>query len=294
MADEDLFSNNEVSSLGRLTSRLRVLLDLRHRLKTDKDHPIIDLKTRAAQRRLGHLIDKYKRLLRPANRYFSKRGDELNMHDYQEFDNRLKSIAQSIEEEAAKPGRGEGRAIPGSNVIKFGERRTEQTANKQEQTYNSMDRIQKFLDQCEIEFQELPVELQLAAIEYLMTQNEAEFKTFINFMYHNLHQLRGELERRRKGAKETTQAQKNLQQQQQSQGMEMEGMEMEAMEMEGQEMVEGAEMELTEASEKRSQPDEQPQKKLAFGKQLDKVNALMAKIEMAMGTQPKFNPKPNM
>jgi hypothetical protein len=287
MADDDIFSNNEASVLGRLSNRLRVLIDLRHRLKTDKDHPIIDLKTRAAQRRVGHLIDEYKRLVRPSSRYFSKRGDGLDIHDYQEFDERLKNIAKSIQEENAHGGKakgGRGRAIPGSNVVEIGARRSEQDKEAVgEQTFTSMDRIQKFLDQCEIDFQELPVELQLAAIEYLMNQNEAEFMTFINFIYGNLSQLRGELERRRKGASAPTQAEKNRQRQQMQQDRGMDGEEA------GLEQQEG----LREVSEKRDQPEEQPQKQMAFGKQLDKVNALMAKIEMAMGIQPRFNPTPN-
>ncbi|HYF97929.1 MAG TPA: hypothetical protein VD770_02995, partial [Coxiellaceae bacterium] len=152
MADDDIFSNNQANALGRVTNRLRVLLDLRHRLKTDKDHPIIDLKTRATQRRVGHLIDKYKRLLRPSRRYFSKQGTELNVHDYQEFDSRLKQIAQSIQEESAagqEEKSGRGRPIPGSNVVEIGARTPEQATpeGEQQQTITSMDRIQKFLDQ---------------------------------------------------------------------------------------------------------------------------------------------------
>lgn len=282
MANEDLFSDSEESILGRISNRLRVLLDLRHRLKNDKDSKnIVDLKTRATQRRLGHLIDKYKRLLRPSRRYFHQRGMDLNIHEYQEYDARLKKIAESInkEKDEDESGKGSSKVKPRTNVIEIGTQNKEQTAGKDEpqQTTTSMDRIQKFLDQCEIDFQDLPVELQLAAIEYLMKQNEAEFMTFINFIYMNLSDLKDKIQRRQ-GNRETTQAQKNLQQQQQA--------------METPSMEEGVEQGIEAIHEGRNQPNEEPQKKQAFSKQLDKIDALMAKIAVAMGHQPTFNPKP--
>lgn len=284
MANEDLFSDSEESILGRISNRLRVLLDLRHRLKNDKDSKnIVDLKTRATQRRLGHLIDKYKRLLRPSRRYFHQRGMDLTIHEYQEYDSRLKKIAEAInkEKDEDEGGKGGSKVKPRTNVIEIGAQNKEQTAGMGEpqQTATSMDRIQKFLDQCEIDFQDLPVELQLAAIEYLMKQNEAEFMTFINFIYMNLSDLKDKIQRRQ-GNRETTQAQKNLQQQEQ--GVEMASME------------EGLEQGMEVLHEGRNQPNEEPKKKLAFSKQLDKIDALMAKIGMAMGKQPTFNPKPYM
>ncbi len=189
---------------------------------------------------------------------------------------------------------------PKTNVIQLPTSHREQGGPPKEQeqiSSSSLDRIQQLLSSYtdQIDSGELPVDILLDAIEHFMKQNEAEFMHYAGIIYKDLQLLKAELERRKAAARGETLVEKKNKAGQAPSDMGFEqGAEGPSSEFEQETGFEAEGGALQEQGERRDQPEEQPKKEPAFGKQLDKVNALMAKIEMAVGMQPRFNPRPNL
>ncbi len=81
---EHLFDNNEAASLARLSTQLRVLIDLRHRMRSNKTgvKNIVNLKSHHLEKQINDLIQQHQKLLKPSSRYFSKYGEKVSIYDY--------------------------------------------------------------------------------------------------------------------------------------------------------------------------------------------------------------------